>query len=175
MSVFSMILAPVTEVINKVIDKAVPDADKRLEAKHEAQMELLALQDRESKDFAKRVLAEIQHPNWFRDAVRPIVTYSAWALYMFVKVVTVYMVTVVYWPMMKMLATAGQIKELIDALKQYRELVFSEWDVWILLCIIGFWFGPKAIERLSQTGKELFPSGSLLGRVKGMIGLGQGK
>ena len=163
------LVKPISDIFTKTLDKIAVDKTKKVELEFAFKTAIEQFFHETGMAFEKRVLAEIENPNWFRDAVRPIITYCAWALYMTVKVVTVYYVTKIYMPMMKAAETASESLELLAG---YREAIFNEWDVWILICIIGFWFGPKAVERLYRTGKQAIDTktGGIIGKVKGWLG-----
>jgi len=76
MSIMGFLSAPLKSVLDKVI------TDKNLRQKIEGELNLAILKASadKGKDFAKRVIAEIHHPNLFRDAVRPLITYFAFGL-----------------------------------------------------------------------------------------------
>lgn len=158
-SIFGFISKPLEIVLAKVLpDKAARDA-----AVHELEMELLKLPFEERMAFEKRVLAEMQHPNWLRDAVRPIITYCSWFTYMFIKGVVIYSLSRIYIPaMLKVEPTISNLGVISNMLEDFVSQIFTSADFYILMGILSFWFGSKAFERVvdkfAQTGgiKNIF-------------------
>ena len=180
MSLLAGLVDPITKLFTKGLDKLAADKNKKLEVEAELKLGLAALLNQEGMAFEKRVLKEYDNPNWFRDAVRPIITYTAWGLYCFVKGMTIYIATKVYFPMLQLLTSGtaqevyGRATEIKALLKEYIAAIWTEWDVYILISIVVFWFGPKAFERLQRTGKaiiknKLGTTGGLVNIVKGWI------
>jgi len=147
--IIGSILSFISKPLDTVLDKLLPDKEAKDAAKAELEMELLKLPFEEKMAFEKRVLAEAEHPNWLRDAVRPIITYCAWFTYMFIKGVVIYTLAKVYIPVMlaikASLENLGQLKTLLS---EFVGQAFTLWDFYILMGILTFWFGPKAFERV---------------------------
>jgi hypothetical protein len=148
--------------IDTVLKKKLKDKNKEMELKHEIEMAILKAPVQQLELFEKRVLAEIENPNWFRDAVRPVVTYTCWALYCYVKIVTVYVVTKVYLPLLtKMTESSSEnilfhLPRIKEILAEFIASIFTIYDLYIMLTILGFWFGSKLLERtidkITKTG-----------------------
>ena len=181
MGLLNLVAGPIIDGINNIIDKFVPDAGDKLKAKTEVQLETLRIVSEQEGAFEKRVLAEIQKPNWLRDSVRPVITYFSFGLYAFIKSITVYFYSLVYFPILQEL-TSGTTQQIWDNLKQVQTIlkdfssaIFTEWDFWLLLTVFTFWFGGKLLERAKQAGivgvkeKSGFLS-QLVGKVWGNSG-----
>jgi hypothetical protein len=90
------------------------------------------------KLFEQRVTAQYANPKWYRDIVRPIITlgWSGFYGWMKYKIITVSLSDGFQYP--------GDM-----------EAVFNGYDAMVGLTIIGFWFGPKMVERLMGKGNFL--------------------
>lgn len=174
------LVEPLSRLFEKGLDKIAADKDTKLKLKHEFEYGVEQFLHEEGMAFEQRVRAELDSPNWFRDAVRPIITYTAWGLYCFVKAITIYIATKVYFPMLLLLTKGtaqevfGRAAEVRALLQEYVLAIWSEWDVYILISIVVFWFGPKAFERLRRTGKQVIQNkvgmvGGLVNTIKGWI------
>lgn len=174
------LVEPLSRLFEKGLDKIAADKDTKLKLKHEFDYGVEQFLHEEGMAFEQRVRAELDNPNWFRDAVRPIITYTAWGLYCFVKAITIYIATKIYLPMLMLLAKGsaqevfGRSAEIRALLNEYVAAIWNEWDVYILISIIVFWFGPKAFERLRRTGKQVIGkkvamAGGLVNMVKGWV------
>lgn len=174
------LVEPVTRLVEKTLDKIAVDKNVKLQVMSAVKISLERFVHEEGMAFEERVMAELDKPNWFRDAVRPIITYTAWGLYCFIKGITIYIATKVYFPMLLLLTKGtaqevfGRSSEIRALLSEYVLAIWSEWDVWILVSIVMFWFGPKAFERLRRTGKQVIGQkdsmvGGLVGMIKGWV------
>lgn len=145
------IIGPILDIIHKGIDKIIPDANEKQRLKHEMQKYLLELPMEQWKRFEKRVALEVQHPLWYRDAVRPTITFTAWAMYCYIKVTVIYYVSKIYIPLLSAIeATQENIPILKTMLADYVGSLFTWYDLMIISGILGFWFGPKAFERVVE-------------------------
>lgn len=174
------LVEPISRLFEKGLDKIAVDKNIKLQVMSALKQAFALYEHEEGMAFEARVAKEYDKPNWFRDAVRPIITYTAWGLYCFVKVITIYIATRIYFPMLLLLTNGsaqevyGRAAEVRTLLKEYILAIWNEWDVWILVAIIAFWFGPKAFERLKRTGKQVIENktsmvGGLVNTVKGLI------
>lgn len=160
--IIDSIINLITGPIDTVLKRKLKDKNLQMELKHELEMEIMKAPIKELELFEKRVLAEIEHPNWLRDSVRPIVTYTCWALYCYVKVITVYVVTKVYLPLLtKLTETSSEnilyhLPRIKEILTEFIASIFTVYDLYIMLTILGFWFGSKLLERtidkITKTG-----------------------
>lgn len=143
---------PITELIKRY----VPDKNKQKEFDQEFRMTVLDSAISNSKAFADRLLAEIQHPNWLRDSVRPIITYFAFGVYAYGKVTTIYICTSVYVPLMQEMLKGtpkevyGRLPHIKPLLVEFQKAIFTEFDFYVLLTILSFWFGSKLLERFTE-------------------------
>jgi hypothetical protein len=157
MIALSSIFGFISKPLDTVLKKLLPDKTQREKLKHELEMELIRLPAQERMAFEKRIQLEIEHPNWFRDAVRPLITYCAWLFYMVYKFITLWIMTKAYLPVLDKLSsgTPDQVYTNIDKIKamlgEYAENIFTDADLYILLTILGFWFGSKMFERIIDT------------------------
>jgi len=143
------ILGFISKPLQSVLDKLLPDKTKQAEFKHLLEMALLKMPFQVRMAFEKRVLAEMQHPQWFRDLVRPIITFCAWFTYMFVKGVVVYVLCRTYVPaILAVDPSMDNLPVIKGMLDQFVTSVFTVADFYIVMLILGFWFGPKAFERV---------------------------
>lgn len=152
--IIESILGFISKPLDTVLKAFLPDKKQQDKFKHELNKLLLTLPFKEREMFEKRLQIEAQHPNLLRDAVRPIITYCAWAWYMTYKSIVLYIITKAYLPMLIKLSTGeaetiyknvGKINEL---LREYASHIFTTADLYILLTILGFWFGSKMLERV---------------------------
>ena len=166
-AVFSFLKDPVMDLIKRF----VPDKSKQQEFEHEFKMTVMNIAAEKGRDFTKRVIAEMEHPNWLRDAVRPIITYFAFGLYAYIKIIVVWVTTKIYLPMLSQLTTGSaadvysRLPQIRVTLKEFMSATFSELDFYLLLTIFSFWFGSKALERVmdkvaSTGGIKAFIGGS---------------
>lgn len=152
----SAIMGFLSKPLTTVLERLIPNKTKQKEFEHEFKMEVLNEASFKGKAFAKRLIAEIQHPNWLRDSVRPVITYCAWALYAYIKITVVYVASKVYLPLMfSMLEGSAtdvyaRLETIKTLLQEFRDTVFTEFDFYLLLTILTFWFGGKLIERFTN-------------------------
>jgi hypothetical protein len=122
--------------------------------------------------FEKRVQLEAEHANWFRDAVRPLITYCAWLFYMVYKFITLWIMTKAYLPILDKLSsgTPDQVHSNLDKIKamlsDYAGNIFTDADLYILLTILGFWFGSKMFERVIDKASKV-------GGVRALFGMAE--
>lgn len=176
MGIVSGILGFISKPLETVLDKLLPNKEQKDQFKHEFQMAILNLPMEERKMFETRVLKEIENPNMLRDAVRPIITYVSFALYTYVKITTIYFLTKIYFPLLEKM-TDGPIQDVYANLDNIKEMlnefirgIFTEWDVYIFLTILGFWFGSKLLERtIDKVAKTGGVAGVFMGIKKGFL------
>jgi len=150
------ILGFVSRPLTAVLERVVPDKNLQKQIEHEFGMEVLQQSGSVVKQFNQRLIAEIKNPSWLRDAVRPIITYAAFGLYAYVKLITVWVATKVYIPLINH-ALDGPAKDVYARLYDIKSLlhdftaaVFTEFDFYLLLTVFTFWFGGKLIERFAE-------------------------
>jgi len=170
-SVFGFISKPLDTVLKRVIK----DKNLQMQMKHELEMELMKMPFEQMKLFEKRVVTEYEHPNLLRDAVRPVITYCCWGLYMYIKIVTVWALSNLYFPAINTLAQSGTIENLPQTkslVGEFIESIFTQYDLYIILTILGFWFGSKLFERvIDKVGKTGGLASFFMGLKKGDNGL----
>ena len=168
------ILGFFSKPLDTVLKKKLKDVNKVEEFKHEIAMEVMRLPFQERMAFEKRLQLEAQHPNLLRDSVRPIITYCAWAFYMVYKFITLDIMTKAFKPLMYKLTegTPEQVFQNIDKIRNimndYSGTIFTDADLYILLTILGFWFGSKLFERVIDTTAKT-------GGIRAFFGVGQRK
>jgi len=69
---WQMLISPITDLIGKVIDKAVPDAGKRERLKAQIRLELLAQDGKTIEQAANVIMAEAHGESWLQRNWRPI-------------------------------------------------------------------------------------------------------
>lgn len=166
----SMILGFIAKPFTTVIERLIPDKNKQAEAKQQFELEVLKQVGEQGKQFEQRILAEIQHPNWMRDAVRPIITYFSFFLYAYIKITIVVVTTKMYYPLLVSLekATASmevKLTAIRGLLGEYTAAIFTEFDFYLLLTVFSFWFGGKLLERVSS---QMTGTGGLKGFLFGL-------
>jgi len=152
----------ITKPLQTVLERKVKDVNLQMEIEKELKLEMMQIPFEEKKLFEQRVTTEYQHPSLLRDAVRPIITYCSWALYMYVKFATVYILSKIYFPMLLKLVNepvdivfqnTDKIKSLLS---EFVTSIFTEYDLYVILIILGFWFGSRTldhvIEKFAKTG-----------------------
>lgn len=145
------IISGIIDLVNGAIDKIFPDATKKAEMKHEFNKYLLEVPFEQWKLFNQRIITEYQNPCWFRDLVRPVITYSAWLTYMFYKGFIIYFVTKFYLPILSAIEpTIENLPTMMAHLQNFVGTLFTWYDLSIISGILAFWFGPKAFERISE-------------------------
>ena len=150
------IIGSIIEIFSKGIDKLIPDVNERERLKHEMQKFLIELPFEQWKLFEARLLAEIQNPVWYRDIVRPFITFSSWALYCYVKWMVISTLHAVYVPILAAIPkTPENVMEIKLLLAEYITSIFTWYDLMIITGILGFWFGPKAFERVIEKFSNL--------------------
>ena len=155
-SIGSTILGFISKPLQSVLDKIIPDKNKQKEFNHELNMAVLNAGTDEMKLFAQRLIAEIKNPSFLRDAVRPIITYAAFGLYAYIKTVVVYVATKVYLPLITTALKGSpeqvytNLPHIKGLLTEFKEAVFTEFDFYLLLTILSFWFGGKLLERFTE-------------------------
>jgi len=150
------ILGFVSGPVKQLIKQLVPDKNRQKELEANFNMAVLEKAANEGESFSKRLIAEIKNPSILRDAVRPIITYAAFGLYSSIKGMVVYVSTKIYLPLILSLleGTPKEVYSRLDQikglLKEYQEAVFTEFDFYLLLTILSFWFGGKLLERFTE-------------------------
>ena len=158
-----MLVKPISELVGKVLDKIGVDKNKKLEAMVILKNGLINFLTLKSVLFEQRVMKEYDNPNWFRDAVRPIITYTAWAVYIWVKGITIVVATKIYYPMLMKLTSGepevvyARATEVKSLLTEYLSTIFTKFDVYLLGIILTFWFGGKVLERVQRSGLFTIP------------------
>lgn len=151
MAISIPIISGIINIVNGAIDKIFPDATKKAEMKHEFKKYLLEMPFEQWKLFNQRVITEYQNPCWFRDIVRPIVTFSAWGIYLYIKIIIIYFVSKFYIPMLEAIEpTIENLPILLTHLHNFVATLFTWYDLSIISGILAFWFGPKAFERITE-------------------------
>lgn len=69
---WQLLISPITDLIGKVLDKAVPDAGERERLRAAIRLELLASQGRELEHAANIILAEANGESWLQRNWRPL-------------------------------------------------------------------------------------------------------
>ena len=167
-AIASAILGFISKPLDTVLDKLLVDKDQKEKFKHEIELETLKAGEEQGMALENRLLAEIHHPNWLRDSVRPVITYASYSLYAGIKAVTIYVITRVYYPLlMNMLKGTpeevyGRLDKIKALLREYTQTTFTAFDFYLLLTIFGFWFGSKLIERFVEKTART-------GGIKGLI------
>jgi len=154
--IIQTILSLISKPLTTVVERLIPDKTKQEEFKHEFNMTVLQEAAENEKQFSERLIAEIQHPNILRDAVRPIITYFSFGLYAYIKITVVYVASKVYIPLITNLLTGNtetvyqKLPEIKGILSEFSVAIFSEFDFYLLLTIFTFWFGGKLLERFTE-------------------------
>jgi hypothetical protein len=150
------ILGFVSRPLTAVIERLVPDKNLQKQIEHEFGLEVLKQSGDVVKQFNQRLIAEIKNPSFLRDAVRPLITYASFGLYAYIKVVTVWVATKVYLPLInhaligKPEAVYERLHHIKSLLHDFTAAVFTEFDFYLLLTVFTFWFGGKLIERFAE-------------------------
>jgi len=164
-----------TKPLNTVLKRTIPDVSVRDKIKHELNLELIKMPFEEKMAFEKRLQMEAEHPNLLRDSVRPVITYICFGIYSYVKLVTIYYLSKIYFPMLDKM-THGPIDHIWTNLDKIKSLLtefvrslFTESDFYILLVVLGFWFSSKLFERvIDKVAKTGGIAGLFMGLKKGM-------
>ena len=150
------ILGFISSPVKQLIKQLVPDKNRQKELESQFNMAVLEKAANEGEAFSKRLIAEIKNPSFLRDAVRPIITYCAFGLYTYIKGTVVYVATKVYLPLIS-LSLEGTPKEVYARLPhikgllgEFKDAIFTEFDFYLLLTILSFWFGGKLLERFAE-------------------------
>lgn len=168
MDIFGAVMGFISKPLTTVLERVIPDKNLRMQIDHELSMEVLKEAADKGKDFANRVIEEMKHPNWMRDAVRPIVTYASFGLYTYIKTMVVYVASKVYIPLIVVMldGTPAQVYQRLDKIKEllseFSRVVFTEFDFYLLLTVLSFWFGGKLLERFTEKVTQT-------GGIKGLL------
>ena len=170
MDIFGAITGFISKPLTVVLERLVPDKNLQKQINHEFNMEVLKEAAEQGKDFAKRIIAEMEHPNWLRDAVRPVVTYASFGLYMYLKIMVVYVASKVYIPLILLMLNGtpqevyGRLDSIRGLLDEFSRVVFTEFDFYLLLTVLSFWFGGKLLERFTE---KVTNTGGIRGLILG--------